>query len=83
MFSFATTVLVTANDWADWRGPARDGISTEKHLQRSGLRPATTYSGKLLMEDGSAPIVMGDHVYVQNSSGKGADIQERVMCFKC
>ncbi|PYT18490.1 MAG: hypothetical protein DMG59_04290 [Acidobacteria bacterium] len=28
----------------------------------------------------SAPVVMGNHLYVQNPSGRGADEQERVMC---
>ena len=28
----------------------------------------------------SSPIVMGNHVYVQNPSGRGTELQERVMC---
>ena len=29
----------------------------------------------------SAPVVFGDHLYLQTSSGAGATLQERVMCF--
>ncbi|HEX8130415.1 MAG TPA: PQQ-binding-like beta-propeller repeat protein, partial [Pyrinomonadaceae bacterium] len=29
----------------------------------------------------SAPIVLGDHVYLQNTAGKGETLQERLMCF--
>src|SRR4029077_18863922 len=29
----------------------------------------------------SAPVVLGDHLYLQNTAGKGETEQERVMCF--
>lgn len=77
----ATTVLVTANDWADWRGPARDGISTEKNLPEKWSLSGDNLLWKAPYGGRSSPIVMGDRVYVQNSAGKGADMQERVMCF--
>lgn len=70
-----------AQDWAEWRGPKRDGISQEKNLpvkwSPAGENVAWTapYGGR------SAPIVVGDHVYLQNSAGTGAKMQERIMCF--
>jgi len=77
----AATILVTASDWADWRGPARDGISSEKHLPEKWSPSGDNLLWKAPYGGRSAPIVMGDRVYVQNSAGKGADLQERVMCF--
>ena len=77
----AATVLVSASDWADWRGPARDGISGEKNLPEKWSPSGDNLLWKAPYGGRSSPIVMGDRVYVQNSAGKGADMQERVMCF--
>jgi outer membrane protein assembly factor BamB len=74
-------VRTSAGDWAEWRGPMRDGISREKNLpdkwSPNGANLAWTapYGGR------SAPIVMGNHVYLQNAAEKGDRLQERVMCF--
>ena len=70
-----------ATDWADWRGPARDGRSPESGLPTewspSGENLAWTapYGGR------STPIVLGDRLFVQNPVGEGATLQERIMCF--
>jgi len=72
---------VVASDWAEWRGPARDGISAEKNLPEKwsptgdNLAWTAPYGGR------SAPIVMGDRVYLQNTAGQGETEQERIMCF--
>ena len=82
LYSLLSLILlapVSANDWAEWRGPARDGISSEKNLPikwsptGDGLAWKAPYGGR------SAPIVMGDRVFLQNSAGKGASLQERVL----
>lgn len=71
---------VALGDWPDQRGPNRDGISQEKNLpekwslQGENLLWRAPYGGR------SAPVIMGNHLYVQNPSGRGADEQERVMC---
>lgn len=70
-----------AADWAEWRGPARDGVSQEKNLPArwspagEGLAWKAPYGGR------SAPVVFGSHLYLQNTAGRGASEQERVMCF--
>jgi outer membrane protein assembly factor BamB len=72
---------VMAGDWADWRGPARDGISAEKNLPSKwspageGLAWKAPYGGR------SAPIVMNNRVFLQNTAGKGELEQERLMAF--
>jgi outer membrane protein assembly factor BamB len=71
---------VAIGDWPDQRGPNRDGISKE-----TGLVEKWSLSGENLLWRApfggrSAPVVMGNHLYVQNPSGRGADEQERVMC---
>ncbi|MBA3323472.1 MAG: PQQ-binding-like beta-propeller repeat protein, partial [Pyrinomonadaceae bacterium] len=71
-----------AGDWAEWRGPARDGVSAEKNLP-ARWSPATgeNVAWKAPYGGRSAPVVFGDRLYLQNSIGKGETQQERVMCF--
>ena len=70
---------VALGDWPEIRGPRRDGVSQETGLierwtlQGDNLVWRVPYGGR------SAPIVMGNRVYLQNPSGRGADLQERVM----
>ena len=82
---FLNTVLafsfVATGDWAEWRGPARDGVSTEKNLPVKWSPNGENLAWKVPYGGRSAPIVMGDRVYLQNGAGKGETLQERVMCF--
>ena len=81
LLSFQSATAPKAGDWADWRGPTRNGFSPEKnlpsHWSPSGenLAWSVNYGGR------SAPIVLGDHLYLQNAVGQGETLQERVMCF--
>ena len=70
-----------AADWAEWRGPARDGISLEKGLPSSWSPSGQNLAWKVPYGGRSAPIVMNGRVYLQNTAGKGAEEQERLMCF--
>src|SRR5689334_20313432 len=70
-----------ASDWAEWRGPARDGDSTEKNLPEKWSPAGENLAWKVPYGGRSAPIVMGDHVYLQNIAGQGETEQERLMCF--
>jgi outer membrane protein assembly factor BamB len=76
VFSF-----MAAGDWAEWRGPARDGVSPEKNLPVKWSPNGENLAWKVPYGGRSAPIVMGDRVYLQNSAGKGETLQERLMCF--
>src|SRR5262245_12969935 len=70
----------SGSDWADWRGPTRDGISLEKNLpekwspQGENLLWKAPYGGR------SGPIVMNGRVFMFNSAGEGESLQERVIC---
>lgn len=70
-----------ASDWAEWRGPKRDGHSPEKDLPARWSPKGENLLWKAPYGARSAPIVMGDRVFLQNSVGKGETLQERVMCF--
>ncbi|HEV7682364.1 MAG TPA: PQQ-binding-like beta-propeller repeat protein [Pyrinomonadaceae bacterium] len=69
------------NDWTEWRGPARDGISAEKNLPTAWSPTGQNLAWKAPFGGRSAPIVMNNRVYLQNTAGKGELEQERVMCF--
>ena len=80
-FSLTLAHVAVANDWAEWRGPARDGVSTEKNLPEKWSPAGDNVAWKAPYGGRSAPIVMGDRVYLQNSAGQGENLQERIMCF--
>ena len=71
----------SAEDWTDWRGPRRDGHSSETGLPSSWSPDGENLAWRVPYGGRSTPIVLGDHVYLQNASGEGADRQERIMCF--
>jgi outer membrane protein assembly factor BamB len=75
---FALSPVIPA-DWAEWRGPARDGISPEKNLPVRWSPAGENLAWKAPYGGRSAPIVMGDRVYLQDSVGKGENLQERVV----
>jgi outer membrane protein assembly factor BamB len=70
----------SGGDWPDWRGPARDGTSQEKGLPVKWSPGGENLAWKAPFGGRSAPVVLGDHVYLQNAAGKGQTLQERVMC---
>lgn len=83
--SYALMVLLcttaVASDWAEWRGPARDGISSEVKLPVKWSPTGDNLAWKAPFGGRSTPVVLGDHLYLQNTAGKGESLQERIMCF--
>lgn len=71
---------VLAGDWAEWRGPARDGRSNERGLPAAWSPAGQNLAWKAPYGARSTPIVVGDRLYLQNAAGEGADRQERVVC---
>jgi outer membrane protein assembly factor BamB len=70
---------VELGDWPEARGPNRDGQSAETGLPDSWDLKGTNLAWRMPYGGRSAPIVMGNRVYVQNPSGRGTELQERVM----
>src|SRR3954463_468529 len=70
-----------APDWPDWRGPARNGVSTETGLPAKWSPGGENLAWQVPFGGRSGPVVFGDHLYLQNTSGSGASEQERIMCF--
>ena len=70
---------VAIGDWPEMRGPSRDGVSLETGLIDTWALDGENFLWRAPYGGRSAPIVMGNRVYVQNPAGRGADLQERVM----
>ncbi len=69
----------SGSDWADWRGPSRDGVSLEKGLPEKWSPNGENLLWKAPIGGRSAPIVMNGRLFVFNSAGEGETMQERVM----
>jgi outer membrane protein assembly factor BamB len=70
---------VAIGDWPDARGPHRTGVSDEKGLIDRWALNGENFLWRAPYGGRSAPVVMGNRVYVQNPSGLGDAMQERVM----
>jgi outer membrane protein assembly factor BamB len=69
----------SGSDWADWRGPTRDGIGYETKLPEKWSPQGENLVWKAPYGGRSAPIVMNNRVFIFNSAGEGETMQERVM----
>ena len=70
---------IASGDWPEMRGPSRDGLSRETGLIERWALNGENFLWRVPYGGRSAPVVMGNRVYVQNPAGRGADLQERVM----
>src|SRR5439155_17576615 len=70
---------VALGDWPEARGPNRDGVSQETRRIDKWAINGQNFLWRAPFGGRSAPIVMGNRVYVQNPAGRGAAMQERVM----
>ena len=70
---------VALGDWPEARGPYRDGTSRETGLIEKWTLNGENFLWRVPYGGRSAPVVMGNRVYVQNPAGRGANLQERVM----
>ena len=62
---------VALGDWPEARGPTRDGVSTETGLVEKWALNGQNFLWRAPYGGRSAPIVMGNRVYVQNPAGHG------------
>jgi outer membrane protein assembly factor BamB len=77
----SATAVMRGSDWPDWRGPARTGVSPDTGLPVKWSTSGENLAWQVPYGGRSGPVVFGDRLYLQNTSGSGANEQERVMCF--
>src|SRR5512139_3357632 len=70
---------VKVGDWPELRGPNRDGISRETGLISSWKLNGENFLWRVPGGGRSTPVVMGNRVYVQQPTGRGPQLQERVL----
>src|SRR5688572_11573452 len=60
-----------AEDWPQWRGPGRDGISKETGLAKQWPAdgPKLLWQVKDIGQGYGAPAVVGEHLYIQSNKG--------------
>src|SRR5215216_781515 len=65
------TSVVQAADWAQWRGPNRDGISKETGLLKEWPKdgPKLLWQVKEIGSGYSTPAVVGDKLYLLSNEG--------------
>ena len=77
----AAGAVLSESDWPEWRGPDRTGVSKATGLPSSWSPTGENLAWKAPYGGRSAPVVFGNRLYLQNTSGTGAAMQERLMCF--
>src|ERR1700733_10760123 len=84
-FLFSSLALAqqtgAVGDWPDWRGPDRDGITREKGLPEKWSLDGQNLAWKAPYGGRSTPVVLGDHLYLENTSSKGEIEHAGVLCF--
>src|SRR5688500_8895528 len=66
----ACAMTVAAEDWPHWRGPSRNGVSTEKGLPvRWTATENVVWKQPLPERSGSTPIVSGDRIFLNVAQG--------------
>jgi outer membrane protein assembly factor BamB len=69
-----------ADDWPDWRGPARDGRSAEKALPSRWSPAGENLAWKAPFGSRSTPVIFGNRLYVHAPKGDKETSQERLVC---
>ena len=70
---------IALGDWPDMRGPDRDGRSKETGLPERWALNGENFLWRVPYGGRSAPIVVGNRLFVQNPVGRGDALRERVM----
>lgn len=78
--AFCLLAAALAADWPDYRGPNRDGRSAETNLPSQWSPAGENLAWKAPYGGRSTPVIHGNHLYLMNTVGKGAGLQERVLC---
>src|ERR1022692_2852999 len=61
--------ISVAGDWPDWRGPNRDGTSSEKGLPGKWSLRGDNLAWKAPYGGRSTPVILGDRLYLENTAG--------------
>jgi len=80
------SAAVGADDWPEWRGPDRTGVSRETGLPSTWSLKGENLAWRAPIGGRSGPVVFGERLYLQTTAGAapgtatGAQMQERLVC---
>ena len=76
----ACAITVTsASDWPEWRGPSRDGRSTETNLPAKWSPKGENLAWRIPIGSRSSPVAFGNRLYLNSPVGDPANTQERLV----
>jgi len=76
----ASAIVVTAaSDWPEWRGPSRDGRSSETNLPAKWSPKGENLAWRIPIGSRSSPVVFGNRLYLNSPVGDLANTQERLV----
>lgn len=79
LMSAATVAVTGATDWPEWRGPSRDGHSTETNLPSSWSPKGENLAWRIPIGGRSSPVAFGNRLYLLTPVGDPATTQERLV----
>ncbi len=68
-----------ASDWPEWRGPSRDGHSSETNLPSSWSPKGDNLAWRIPIGGRSSPVTFGSRLYLLTTAGDPASTQERLV----
>jgi outer membrane protein assembly factor BamB len=75
-----SAITVSASDWPEWRGPSRDGRSTETNLPSAWSPKGDNLAWRIPIGSRSAPVAFGNRIYINSPTpGDPAATQERLI----
>ncbi|HXG90455.1 MAG TPA: PQQ-binding-like beta-propeller repeat protein [Vicinamibacterales bacterium] len=77
--TIAGTTAVGAGDWPEWRGPSRDGRSSETNLPSAWSTKGDNLAWRVPIGGRSAPVAFGNRLYLLTVGGDVANTQERLV----
>ncbi|MBY0493724.1 MAG: PQQ-binding-like beta-propeller repeat protein [Cyanobacteria bacterium] len=74
-----SAITVSASDWPEWRGPSRDGRSTETNLPSKWSPKGENLAWRIPIGSRSSPVAFGNRLYLNAPVGDLTNTQERLV----
>jgi outer membrane protein assembly factor BamB len=75
----AAMTVTGASDWPEWRGPQRDGRSSETNLPSKWSPSGDNLAWRIPIGSRSSPVAFGNRLYLNTPTGDVANTQERLV----